>query len=463
MFDITKPLVTVYITNYNYGKYIKTAIDSVLRQTFTGFELIIIDDGSTDNSRQVILEYEEHPQVRIIFQDNKGLNQTNNIALKASRGQYIMRLDADDFLDSNALLVMSNALNKSPDLGLVFPDYYYVDAAGNITGQEKRHDFNTDVTLHDQPAHGACTMIRKRCLIGVGGYSEDFQCQDGYELWLKFVEKHDVQNVSLPLFYYRRHGKNLTSNSKKIIETRAEIKNKHAEKSKKPFLNVMAILPVRGKSVDPGCLALEILGDKFLIDWTIDSALKAGGIKKLVVTSPDKDVLDYVGHNYKEQLTLLPRDVALARENTPLHSTIDFVIRELPDIKHDCIMLLSTETPFRNAMFIDKAINTMRIFDVDSVIPIMPESDLFFQHNGHGLQPLGNDSVNETLRYERNYIYRKLLGTSLVATDYFINNKKEMGGRIGHIVFTSTAAICVRNKSELAVANHVLEQQLMDF
>ena len=189
MFDITKPLVTVYITNYNYGKYIKTAIDSVLRQTFTGFELIIIDDGSTDNSRQIILEYEQHATVRIIFQENKGLNRSCNVALNASRGKYIMRLDADDYLDPQALLVLTNLMESNSELGLVFPDYHIVDEGGNIISQMKRHDFNGEVSLLDQPAHGACTLIRKRCLLGVGGYSDAFRCQDGYDLWLKF-SKH---------------------------------------------------------------------------------------------------------------------------------------------------------------------------------------------------------------------------------------------------------------------------------
>ena len=83
-----------------------------------------------------------------------------------------MRLDADDYLDSNALLVMSNLLEKNEDLGLVFPDYYMVDIKGDILSVEKRHDFDEEVTLLDQPAHGACTMIRKKNLQSLGGYDE---------------------------------------------------------------------------------------------------------------------------------------------------------------------------------------------------------------------------------------------------------------------------------------------------
>ena len=87
------PLVTVYITSHNYGKYIQQSVDSVLSQTFTDFELLIIDDGSTDNSRELIEHYREIENVKIIFQQNKGLNITNNIALRAAKGKYIMRLE----------------------------------------------------------------------------------------------------------------------------------------------------------------------------------------------------------------------------------------------------------------------------------------------------------------------------------------------------------------------------------
>ena len=76
-----------------------------------------------------------------------------------------MRLDADDYLHESALLVLVDAIQESKDIALVFPDYYYVDKNGNVTGQERRHNFQSDVELLDQPAHGACTLIKKRLFI----------------------------------------------------------------------------------------------------------------------------------------------------------------------------------------------------------------------------------------------------------------------------------------------------------
>ena len=86
--DVRNPLVTVYIPSHNYGRFLEQAIQSVLKQTLADFELIIIDDGSTDNSREVIDHYTEHEKVITIFQQNKGLNVTNNIALRAGRPDH---------------------------------------------------------------------------------------------------------------------------------------------------------------------------------------------------------------------------------------------------------------------------------------------------------------------------------------------------------------------------------------
>src|SRR5690606_38450646 len=137
----SNPLITVYVTNYNYGKYIRQAIESVLSQSLQDFELIIIDDGSSDNSKEIIEEYSSWSNIHIIYQRNKGLNITNNVALKASKGKYIVRLAADDFLHSHALAEMSSVLERDNGLGVIFPDYFLVDAEGNRLSEIKRHDF----------------------------------------------------------------------------------------------------------------------------------------------------------------------------------------------------------------------------------------------------------------------------------------------------------------------------------
>ena len=104
--------ITVYITNYNYGQYIEQAIESVLSQSIDDWELIVIDDGSTDNSLSGLINIVQM-KITIIAQENKGLNITNNVAVRLARGNYIVRLDADDFLDENFVGVV-NILVRGP-------------------------------------------------------------------------------------------------------------------------------------------------------------------------------------------------------------------------------------------------------------------------------------------------------------------------------------------------------------
>ena len=134
-----KNLITVYITNHNYGKYIKQSIDSVLKQTYQNFELIIIDDGSTDNSREIIEKYSKNKKIRIIYQKNKGLTVSNNIALKVANGEYITRLDADDWLDANFLQIMLNAANSKKNCAMVFCNYYLTNSKSQVIDHFYRH------------------------------------------------------------------------------------------------------------------------------------------------------------------------------------------------------------------------------------------------------------------------------------------------------------------------------------
>lgn len=448
------PLVTVYVTNHNYGQYIVQSIDSVLAQTFRDFELIIIDDGSTDNSRDIIRRYERHPQIRIFFQENKGLNATNNIAVSAARGQYIMRLDADDYLDPNALLVMTNILEGHPEIAMAFPDYYYVDAAGNVTGQERRHNFENDVTLLDQPAHGACSMIRRECLLEVQAYTEGYRCQDGYDLWLKIIDRYPVRNVNLPLFYYRRHRNNLTNNEELILQTRAEILGNHAERTSRPELTTVTVIPVLGPAYDSYCLSLVDFAGKPLIRWTVDEALQAKGIDEVVVTSPDESLLAVLAAHYGDAVTLHHRNPALAIENQPYEAAVREALASRRMAQSpDALLILNTDFPLRSAFYLDKAINVMRIFDVDVVVGVIPENDLFFQHVGSGLRLVGNNLAAKKMRIERDYLYRQVGGMLLTRTARYLAQTEEvLDGRVGHVVLSRAAACPVRSPLDMKIA-----------
>ncbi len=458
---INSPLVTVYITNYNYGSFIKEAIESVLNQSFQDFEIIIIDDGSTDNSKSIIESYSGHQKIKIIFQQNKGLNITNNIALRVAQGKYIMRLDADDYLDKNALLVMTNILEKDVSLGLVFPDYYIVDVKGEILSLEKRHDFDKEVSLLDQPAHGACTMIRKKFLQMIGGYDEQYRCQDGYELWIKFTTKFKVTNTDTALFYYRRHGSNLTTNENRILDTRALIKNNYVEKNIDYTGSDILIIPIRGSKHKGTDIALLPLGNQKTIDWVIKEALLAKKISKIIVSSPSEDIKEHLKKNYSNNPKVIfhRREEPFARLNKPLNETL-FQIMDLPEIKNinpNIIVIRSIEYPFVKSTTIDDFINSMYIFKTDSMISVREENITFFQHDGSGMKPILNQEKFSKL--EREAIYKHAGGVTAVTIDHLRNGEKLISGKVGHIVIDQRSSLGLKTNLDRKIAELLIQSE----
>lgn len=452
------PLVTAYISNYNYAHYLERAIQSILNQTFQDFELIIIDDGSYDGSLEIIKRYEAQERMFAVFQQNKGLNASNNVALKLARGKYIMRLDADDYLDPHALEVMVSTLERSPQLALVFPDYYLVDEQGNIIEQMRRHNFEKEVSLFDQPAHGACTMIRKDVLLSIGGYDETFSRQDGYDLWLTIINDYPVKNINLPLFYYRQHEKSLTSNEEHLFKTRAKIKEKHVQKRGLKPLSVLAIVPIRGSQVDSRSRPLALLGDKCVIDWTLEAALASQNLTKLLVTTPELKVQNYVREKYSERVMVVERKLELARINIPIEETIIHALNSYI-LKHknpDALLILYIEAPFRTAMYIDKAIHTMQLYDADIVDGVRLDDNLFYIHNGQGLQPW---KKTRGLRLERDELFRRVGGLHLIRRDFFEQERKILSGRISHVLFDQKAAFSIRSELDWEIAQYLAQQE----
>ena len=445
----TNPLITVYITNYNYGKFIKKAINSVLNQTFKNYELIIIDDGSKDKSVEIINEFQNKKNIKIIFQKNKGLVVSNNLALRLSKAKYIMRLDSDDWLDPHALEIMSNILERDKKISLVFPDYYEVDKNGKILKQIRRHNFKK-VKLLDQPAHGACTLIRKENLMDIGGYDEEFNCQDGYYLWLKFIKKYVVRNVNLPLFYYRQHEKSLSKNNKKIFSNRSKIISKLQTKEKKK--KILAILPIRGLKLDPNSLVLRKLKNKPLVFFTIEAILDSKLINKLVVTSPDNQLLNIIKKKYKRKIITIKRPEEFGFINTELEKTIRHTFKRIKNknLRFDYVMHTSFRTPFISPQVIDDGINTLQLFNSDKIICVTQETHRYFKHDGSGLKSLVKSS---NLKLERDAIYKQVMGFTIVKKKCFFDKDENL--KIGHIILTNKQSFEINSENDLKISNKI--------
>lgn len=447
--------VTVYIPCYNYARFIETAVQSVFKQTMQDWELIIINDGSTDNTKEILNQYHSNSKVRVLNQENKGLNITNNIALRLSNGKYIIRLDADDYLDENALLVMSSILDTKPEIGLVYPDYYYIDEKGEVIELVRRKKIDEEVQMLDLPAHGACTMFRKDLLLQIGGYVEEFSCQDGYELWLRFIQKHSVYNVNTPLFYYRQHPESLTSNMNKILETRRKIKRRFVEKEMNvPIPKVLGIIPVVRRSLYLQADPFAKLAGKPLIWYSVNDAYRSKSLDRIILSSEDDEVLDY-GSQFP-RIETLKRDANWAKSNFKIHDFIAYILDRLKEsegYEPDAVCTLYITTPLRRYYHVDKSIDTMTIFDVDSVVSVQEELAHCYYHRKFGLEHLNTTRGN--LRVERQAIYKENSSIFLSKVDV-IRNGRFLGDKIGHIIMLPEESIKINSKYEHWLAEKIL-------
>lgn len=444
-------LITVYITNYNYEKYIEQSIKSVLNQSQQNFELLIIDDGSTDNSKALIERYRDDPRVTIIYQQNKGLNITNNVAMRVSSGKYIMRLDADDFLARNALAEMSALLEQNPALGLVFPDYYYVDAAGEITGEERRHNFEKEVSLYDQPAHGACTMIRLSYLKKLGGYNESFTCQDGYDLWLKFITHYSVTNINKPLFYYRKHGENLTTNEKRILDTRRAIKESFLAEQENRHNSTLMVIPVRNTKINGESWPLYKAQAQSILEQKVATCLKAQCCGEVAVITSDTEILAFAekAFSHNSKVRIIERPASIAGPNQTLGATVNLAVQQAKNKGIGYVLTAALEYPFLNASMLDDALNTLLLFKSDAVLSVRPDNKSYYRHMGQGLSPILDQE--KFTRLEREALYKAAGGIMLSTLSSFNKNSKINAGQISHVVVDEKAAFGVYSEFDFEI------------
>jgi glycosyltransferase involved in cell wall biosynthesis len=208
---------------YNGKDFLRESIDSILDQTYTDFEFIIIDDGSTDGTAEVLDSY-KHPSIRVHAQKNQGLTKALNTAISLSRGEYLARQDADDVSKPERLGKQVTFLDGNEKVGLVGTYYNRIDLRGNILQDMKplvrSDELKKRLESHNQFAHGS-VMFRRRCIECVGIYREEFRVAQDYDLWLRISERFDVANLPEFLYQWRL---NLSSQSVRSFD----VQNDHA-------------------------------------------------------------------------------------------------------------------------------------------------------------------------------------------------------------------------------------------
>jgi CMP-N-acetylneuraminic acid synthetase len=416
------------------------------------WELIIINDGSTDDTEDVLRQFESDHRIRIIHQRPMGLPRSCNTAIAQAIGDYVIRLDADDYFDENALLVLSGVLDAHPKVVLVYPDYFLISGDGEILGHVRRDKIGDDLGLLDLPAHGAGTMIRRQCFLEVGGYDESVDCQDGYDLWIKFIDRYKVSNVNLPLFYYRRHPVSLSANQERILRARRVLKERCVRErygSKLP--SVLAIVPVRSDSPIGEGWALRLLAGTPILERTLDELKGCPFRTRTIVVTEDDKVAAFARSRGAEALM---RPQHMARVNFPIEPTVLFTLDELArqGFKPDIVCLLYANKPLRRTHHITEAINTLLIFGPDSVIAVCENMRLQYHHRLSGLEPLFH---RRELRLERDALYEES-GAVYVSWARVVTPQSFLGSRLGHIVMTREASLSLDTPYDLWLAEQLL-------
>jgi glycosyltransferase involved in cell wall biosynthesis len=196
-------MVSLIITTYNYAQYVERAIRSALDQSLADdqYEIIVVNDCSTDSTKTVLENFEK--DVRIFnLTENLGLSGARNFGIKKAKGQFVVFLDADDYLHKETLRLQKLFLEENNSLDAVSIDYYLVDERG----KHIEH-----INASDKPI--ACgVMFRKDFLYNIGLYDEQFRAREEEDLRIRWTEKYNVYNIILPLYRYRMHENNLTKN-----------------------------------------------------------------------------------------------------------------------------------------------------------------------------------------------------------------------------------------------------------
>jgi glycosyltransferase involved in cell wall biosynthesis len=216
-----KPRVSVIIPAFNSAVYIHETIESVKRQTYKDYEIIVIDDGSTDDTRDIVKAYGD--TVTYYYQSNKGAGVPRNIGVRMSNGEYIAFLDHDDIWLPDKLNIQVSVMDADPGLSFVCSEtYVFTDKEGTIDLWRKPRWAEESFAhlLEDNFISVLTVLMRRSCFDEIGGFDERLHANQDYDLWLRMTaNNHRFKYINIPLARYRRHKYSFARNTEKKIES----------------------------------------------------------------------------------------------------------------------------------------------------------------------------------------------------------------------------------------------------
>lgn len=223
---VAEPLVSIVTPTYNRSRFLLEAIDSVLAQTYQNFELLIVDDGSVDDTRLVLEQYLQDPRIRYIYQENSGQATARNNGLRHATGEFVCFLDSDDYWRADKLELSLAVFRELPEVSVVHADMIVVDENGVEISRANAQRYSGRITgylLRDNCVAMSTTMVRRSCFDKTGGFNRECRRADDYELWLRMSLHCEFHYIRDYLAYYRATAGQISGNTDKRLEVNERI------------------------------------------------------------------------------------------------------------------------------------------------------------------------------------------------------------------------------------------------
>jgi len=223
------PLVSVIIPNYNHARYLPQAIDSVLAQDYPHYEIIVVDDGSTDDSRTVAARYQD--RIEYIWQKNRGLSAARNTGLQTARGDLIGLLDADDLYEPDFLSTMVDILQTAPEFEAVYCGYQFVDEQNRALFQQETRAI-PPAQLYPALIEGnflvpESMLARRHCYEAVGPFDESLRACEDWDIWLKMARRFPITGTTRLLTRHRILPGSMSSDPIRMLNNRLTVIASH--------------------------------------------------------------------------------------------------------------------------------------------------------------------------------------------------------------------------------------------
>lgn len=209
------PKVSVIIPCYNGERFIKNTLESVLMQTYDNFEILFVDDGSTDKTKEVISSFSDS-RLKYFYQNNKGVSEARNYGIKLSSGEYIALLDTDDLWDAEKLESQVRRITEDKSSFFVYSNYCIIDENNAVTEEVKLGkvtDALRSLLLKGNvigPPSGV--LVKREIFRKAGGFDPCLSVAADWDMWIRIASKYPLTHLEEVLFKYRRHSNNMHLN-----------------------------------------------------------------------------------------------------------------------------------------------------------------------------------------------------------------------------------------------------------